>query len=96
MNFENWKIENDIYLYFWIVYMKPILDYDNTYENFLKLNKEWLEIDEYKYIINNNKKFILYKKNTKILLILDKLITILDKIVKKLLLPKTLNHFEKI
>mgnify|MGYP002079100533 FL=1 len=96
MKFKNWKIENDIYLYFWIVYMKPILDYDNTYEIFLKLNKEWLEINEYEDIINNNKKFIQYKKNTKNWLILDKIITILDKIVKKLLLPKTLSHFEKI
>lgn len=96
MSFKNWKIENDIYLYFWIVYMKPILDYDNTYDFFLKLNKEWLEIDEYKDIITNNKKFIQYKKNTKNWLILDKIITILDKITKKLLLPKTLSHFEKI
>lgn len=96
MDFRKWKIENDIYLYFWIVYMKPILDYNNTYEIFLKLNKEWLEIDEYKDIIKNNKKFIQYKKNTKNWLILDKIITILDKITKKLLLPKTLSHFEKI
>lgn len=96
MSFKNWKIENDIYLYFWIIYMKPILDYDNTYDFFLKLNKEWLEIDEYKDIITNNKKFIQYKKNTKNWLILDKIITILDKIVKKLILPKTLSHFEKI
>lgn len=96
MSFKNWKIENDIYLYFWIIYMKPILNYDNTYDFFLKLNKEWLEIDEYKDIITNNKKFIQYKKNTKNWLILDKIITILDKIVKKLLLPKTLSHFEKI
>lgn len=96
MDFWKWKIENDIYLYFWIVYMKPILDYDNTYENFLKINKEWLEIDEYKDIINRNKKFIQYKKNTKKIVVLDKIITILDKITKKLLLPKTLNHFEKI
>ena len=96
MSFKNWKIENDIYLYFWIIYMKPILDYDSTYKNFINLNKEWLEIDEYKDIIYNNKKFIQYKKNTKNWLILDKIITILDKIVKKLLLPKTLSHFEKI
>ena len=96
MSFKNWKIENDIYLYFWIIYMKPILDYDSTYKNFINLNKEWLEIDEYKDIIYNNKKFIQYKKNTKNWLILDKIITILDKIVKKLLLPKTLSHFEEI
>jgi len=96
MDFSKWKIENDIYLYFWIIYMKPILDYDNTYENFINLNKEWLEIDEYEDIINNNKKFIQYKKNTKNWLILDKITIILDKIVKKLLLPKTLSHFEKI
>ena len=96
MDFRKWKIENDIYLYFWIIYMKPILDYNNTYDNFINLNKEWLEINEYEDIINNNKKFIQYKKNTKNWLILDKIITILDKVVKKLLLPKTLSHFEKI
>jgi len=65
MNFNDWKIEDDIYLYFWIVYMKPILDYDNTYENFLKINNNWLEIDEYKDIIKENKKFIQYKNNIK-------------------------------
>ncbi|MDD3794303.1 MAG: hypothetical protein PHI37_05810 [Candidatus Gracilibacteria bacterium] len=96
MDFKDWKIEDDIYLYFWIVYMKPILDYDNTYENFLKINNNWLEIDEYKDIIEENKKFIQYKNNTKNGIILDKIISILDKIIKKLLLPKTLYHFEKI
>lgn len=96
MDFKDWKIEDDIYLYFWIVYMKPILDYDNTYENFLKINKNWLEIDEYEDIIKENKNFIQYKNKTKNCIILDKIIIILDKIIKKLLLPKTLNHFEKI
>ncbi len=96
MDFSKWKIENDIYLYFWIVYLKPILSYDKTYEKFLETNEKWLEIDDYENIIIENKKFIQYKKDTKKIILLDKIIVILDKIIKKILLPKTLNHFEKI
>lgn len=61
LNFSNWKIENDIYLYFWIVYFKPILDFDNTYELFFEKNKTWADFSEYNKIKENNKKYIKYK-----------------------------------
>lgn len=58
INFRNWKIKDDIYLYFWIVYFKPILDFDNTYNKFIKQNSSWADFSEYTDIIENNKKYI--------------------------------------
>lgn len=62
LDFRNWKLENDIYLYFWIIYFKPILDYNNTYDLFIKSNTSWADFSEYKSIIKNNIKYIKYKK----------------------------------
>jgi len=39
MDFSKIAIENDIYLFYWIYYLKPILNKDNTYECFIKANK---------------------------------------------------------
>jgi hypothetical protein len=61
MNFSSFKIENDIYLYFWIIYFKPILDYDNTYNLFLEKNSSWADFSEYKDIIDENKNGVIYK-----------------------------------
>lgn len=48
-------IDDDIYLYYWIYFLKPILDYDNSYNQFLQKNS-WVALDEIqKY---DNKKFI--------------------------------------
>lgn len=58
MDLSQVAIENDIYLYYWIYYMKPIVTKNNTYENFLEANN-WVEIDRnqkvenQKYIIKN-------------------------------------------
>lgn len=62
LSFENIKIENDIYLYFWILYLKPILNYDNSWKNFLKANEEWCDFDNYQRIKEYNQKYIKYKK----------------------------------
>ena len=95
MNFESWKINNDIYLYFWVLYLKPILNYNNTYENFINENKYyWMDIKWYEDLIENNKKYIKYsynKKNWNWVII-----KFLNKIFKFLFLPKTLKHYEKI
>jgi hypothetical protein len=32
-------IEDDIYLYYWIYYLKPVFDRDNTYERFVRANE---------------------------------------------------------
>lgn len=94
MDFSNFKIENDIYLYFRIVYFKPILDYDNTYKNFLEKNKSWANFDDYENILKENEKFIKFRKKTS--KFWNKIIWFFDKILKKIFLPKTQKHFEKI
>jgi hypothetical protein len=62
MDFSSFKIDDDVYLYFWIVYFKPIADYSKTYEKFLEKNNSWANFDDYKEIIEENKKFIKYKR----------------------------------
>lgn len=44
INLENIAIENDIYLYYWIFFMKPIFQKNNTYQQFLNANA-WANID---------------------------------------------------
>jgi hypothetical protein len=61
MDFSSFKIDNDIYLYFWVLYFKPILNNDNTYELFLEKNKSWAEFSEYNKVIEDNKRYIKYK-----------------------------------
>lgn len=46
-------ISDDIYLYFWVYFLRPILDYDDTYENFLTKNS-WVKIPENDKIFNKN------------------------------------------
>lgn len=92
MDFSSWKLNNDIYLYFWILYFKPILNNNNTYELFLEKNN-WADFNEYTQIIEDNKKYIKYswkKRKTCVY------IKFLNNISKKIFLPKTLKHFEKI
>jgi len=113
MNFSSWKIENDIYLYFWIVYLKPILDYNNTYEKFIEINSSWADFSEYNNFFEENKGYIKYtslkEKTTKSIpsplhsevLPLKKeeinvFIKIINNLIKKIFLSKTLRHFEKI
>lgn len=87
-------IENDIYLHFRVIYMKPILDYDDTYNNFLEINSNWINFSKYKEIINNNKKQI--HITGKSWWNKWKILDIFDKVLKKLFLPKTLKHYEKL
>jgi hypothetical protein len=96
LNFWKFKISNDIYLYFWILYFKPILDINNTYVQFINANKTWADFTEYSELISANKKYIKYSKNTSEKNKLSKLLDILDNFLKKLFLAKTLKHYEKI
>lgn len=45
MDFREIAIQDDIYLYYWTYYMKPIISNNDTYEEFLKKNT-WVQIDE--------------------------------------------------
>lgn len=94
LNFDNWKIWNDIYLYFWIAYLKPILNYNNTYDFFIKENEAWANFSNYKDLLKYNKGFIKFKKENKRKT--GFIIWILNKIFKFLFLPKTFKHYEKI
>jgi hypothetical protein len=45
MDMSKIAIEDDIYLYYWIYYMKPIFTRGGIYERFLEANN-WVAIDE--------------------------------------------------
>ena len=43
LNIEKIAIDTDIYLYYWVYYMKPILSRNNTYNKFLEENT-WVSL----------------------------------------------------
>lgn len=45
MNMQKIALSDDIYLYFWIYFLKPIVNYDETYEKFLQENS-WVDLDK--------------------------------------------------
>ena len=45
LDFQKIALKDDIYLYYWIYFLKPILDFDDSYERFLQQNS-WVQIDE--------------------------------------------------
>lgn len=94
LNFEKIAIENDIYLYYWIIYIKPILDYDNTYFRFIEENKKWCDFDDYNSIIEENKNSIFYKKNTSKFNF--KVLNQLEKLLKYIFISKTKKSFKKL
>lgn len=54
-------IPDDIYLYYWIYHMKPILSFEGMYEKFLEKNS-WVEVDNFqrkkniKYLLPDKEK----------------------------------------
>jgi hypothetical protein len=56
MDFSKIAIKNDIYLFYWIYYLKPILNKNKIYENFIEINNKLgiksnvLHNDNIKYI----------------------------------------------
>ncbi len=92
MDFSNFKLENDIYLYFWIVYFKPILDFNNTYELLLEKNSNWADFSEYSDIIEENKKIVKYTWKSKNY----KFIWLINSFFRKIFIKKTLNHYKSI
>ncbi len=46
LDFRSIALSDDVYLYYWIYYLKPILNRDSTYEQFISLNS-WVIIDEF-------------------------------------------------
>ena len=119
LDFWKFNLKRDPYLYFWILYFKPILDFWNTYELFIEKNKSWADFWEFKEIIENNKKYIKYNKNKLEMIssppykggargglpllkkeglgvVSIRLRLVLNNFLKKIFLPKTLKHYNKI
>lgn len=97
MDFSNFKIENDIYLYFWVIYFKPILDYNNTYKKFIEINSKWANFSNYKDIIEKNKIYISYSKNNyskteKT----NSILKCINNLLKRIFLPKALKSYKKL
>jgi len=102
-DFSSFAIENDIYLYFWIYYLKPIINKDLTYENFIKANKP-LGIDS----INLHKDNRIYEIPTENPhpnplhsggegeKFLSLILNFLNYLLKKIFLPKTLAHKKRL
>lgn len=93
MNFESFAIKNDVYLYFRIVYLKPILDFDNTFEKFIE-SQSWADLWEYKNFIEKNKSFISFSGKS----FWDscKILDWIDTWLEKIFLPKTMKHLKQL
>ena len=94
LDFWGFAIENDIYLYFWILHLKPLIDKGNTYNNFLQANSSWADFSLYQNMLEENTKYIFsssekVSKNTKIW-------NWIEKVLKKIFLPKTKKSSEKL
>jgi len=94
LNFSKFALEDDIYLYFWILYMKPIVNKNRTYQKFLEANKSWTDYMQFRNTFEKHKRDILYKETN--LGETSKIITKIDGILKKAFLPKTLKSFQKL
>jgi len=99
MDFSSFSIENDIYLYYWAYYLKPIVNKNDTYDKFIKANlKLWININT---LHKDNLKYLVYNKtSTTTILFLWKIETFLwdifETICKNIFLPKTLAHKKKL
>ena len=95
MDLSKIAIDNDIYLYYWIYYLKPIIIKNNTYNKFLKANN-WVNIPDTQKIQNQEYEILdtsiekrestwkefFYKK--------------LNQIIRFFLLPRTLKSYIKL
>lgn len=100
INFWKFALQEDIYLYFWIIYFKPIFDKDNTYNNFLEQNNSWMDTSEYFQIISDNKKYIKHSKKNHLKIssyyIISKIIPLIDRLLEKIYFQKTYKHYVNI
>lgn len=93
-NFEKIIEENDIYMYFWILTLKPIFDVNTTYEKFIQANTTWADFDNFQDFLQNNKNswYKKLQKNISKNVLLD----VIENILKKIFLKKTLKQYEKL
>lgn len=97
MDLEKIAIKNDIYLFFWIYYMKPIFTRGDIYERFLEKNT-WVSVDpaqrkeNLQYVITEDSSAhpeIQPHRTSRFSLFLNTCI-------RSLLLPKTLRNYTRL
>jgi hypothetical protein len=99
LDFSKIAIENDIYLYYWIYFLKPIFEKNNTYEKFLEANN-WVQIDEDQKI--ENQKYVIKDIPTISSLFLfsrkkkEYFYKKINQLIRFFLLPKTLKSYKKL
>lgn len=93
LNFQDFALKDDIYLYFWIIYFKPILDFDNTYHKFIETNSSWADFWKHKNMLNNNK-YIKYEEKTNYWN--SKTLDCLNNLIKKIWIKKTKRNYESL
>jgi len=54
LDFSEIAIEDDIYLFYWILTLKPILDYNNTHQKFVDSNT-WANFNDFSEYRNTSK-----------------------------------------
>jgi len=93
MNLSNFALPSDIYLYFWCIYLRPLVNYDDIYQDFLH-SQTWADFSEYaEEIRTRTSEYIVYSEGGRKENIFSRW---LDHLFKVLFLPRTLRSFEKL
>jgi hypothetical protein len=50
MDFSKFALPHDPYLFFWVIYFKPIYVSHQTYEKFLEVNNRWCNLEDFMQI----------------------------------------------
>gem|GEM_PF-2238523 len=62
MNLSNFALPSDIYLYFWCIYLRPLVNYDDIYQDFLH-SQTWADFSEYaEEIRTRTSEYIVYSE----------------------------------
>ncbi len=90
LDFSDIALKNDIYLYFWIAYMKPVINRDETYERFLEANMSWCDFDDYSDILKQAESHLLIQeRGIQLPPVFSKLWDRVESSLKKIFLPRT-------
>ncbi|MCD5374845.1 nucleotidyltransferase domain-containing protein [Candidatus Gracilibacteria bacterium] len=90
LSLENIAIKNDIYLHYWIKALVPVINKNNTFEQFIIENSSFFSLDK---PINAKTPV---QKNTYLYEFLTKLGDVCEKILKNIFLPRTKKSFQKL
>jgi len=91
MNFWEFALEKDIYLYYWILAMKPIVNNNRCYQKFVEINNSWADYMQLRNTFAKHQREILYTGNVK--WENSMILNLLDRILKKIFLQKTLRSY---